>query len=182
MLWKLAGRDVFLVVAALSLFAAVDAWSALVSGALPATLAVVDGVLAALVAGYAAHEWGHLAGARLAGAAVAPGRLTDLQLFRFDLDASDLRGFRWMSVGGNAAPWLVVALFGVALPLTTPGQVALFATSLAGVVFANLVELPVLARTFSGVPPRTALEAVGPRTFVASGAAAGAAGFLVSVL
>jgi len=182
MLWKLAGRDVLLVAAALSLFAAADAWSAVVPGALPATLAVVDGVLAALVAGYAAHEWGHLAGARLAGAAVSLGGPTDLQLFRFDLEESDLRAFRWMSAGGNAAPWLLVGLLGASLPLTTPGQVALFATSLAGVVFVNLVELPVLARTFSGVAPRAALDAVGPRTFVASGAAAGATGLLVSIL
>ena len=121
-------------------------------GAGAMALAGAAGLLAAVCA-YLADEWGHLAGARLAGARVhPPERVATLFLFNFDSDRNDHRGFLWMSCGGFLASALGLALLLAVLPLDAlSGRVAL-ALALLGVLATALLELPPFFRVARGGP------------------------------
>jgi ribosomal protein S18 acetylase RimI-like enzyme len=160
MTWKrltpIALRDLAIVAAALALWAA-DASLRAAGGALATTVAVAAGALTAL-AGYLAHEWGHLTGARLGGSAVhLPASAASVFLFRFDAERNDRRQFAWMSLGGFVATALVVALLLAVLPRDAlAGQVALGLTA-AGVLATAVLELPPFFRVLAGAPiPRGA--------------------------
>jgi hypothetical protein len=90
-----------------------------------------------------AHEWGHLAGARLGGALVhPPERAATVFLFNFDSDRNDRRAFLWMSCGGFLASALGLALLLAVLPLAAlAGRVAL-GLALLGVLATAVLELP----------------------------------------
>jgi ribosomal protein S18 acetylase RimI-like enzyme len=155
-LLPLALRDLALVAAALALWAA-DARVRGDGGALATPLAVATGGLTAL-AGYLAHEWGHLTGAWLGGSIVHPAASpASVFLFRFDVDRNDRRQFAWMSLGGFAATAVVVALLLIVLPRDAlAGQVALGLTA-AGVLATAALELPPFFRVLAGGPlPRGA--------------------------
>jgi hypothetical protein len=117
------------------------------------------GVLAGItigVCGYLLHEWGHLAGALLAGSTVtAPKSVASGFLFSFDSRANTRGQFLSLSFGGWIASVLVLWFVYAALP----GE--LFASRVArGVVAGNillivLIEIPlvVYALVTGRVPP-----------------------------
>jgi hypothetical protein len=146
-----AARDAALAAAALALWS-LDARLRGATGALPALVAVATGALTAL-AGYLAHDWGHLAGAGLARARVHPPlRLTDPFLFRFDADRNGRREFAAMSLGGFAASTAVVAALLAWLPQgALASRVALGLTA-AGVVATLVLEIPPFVRVLRGAP------------------------------
>lgn len=151
---KLGLRDAAIVLGALSLWAAADAWQATSGLALAWLLSVVDGVLVGALVTRIAHEWGHFAGARWGGGIAPTTPLTSFfPLFVFDMQRSDPRAFRAMSVAGNAAHWLAVLLLAVAVPLDAAGRVALLSSAFGFAVFGSLTELPVIRRAYSGASP-----------------------------
>jgi len=165
-LWTVLGRDVALIAAALSLFAAADAWHTVSPSALSSALSVLDGLLAGLAAGAITHEWGHFAGARLSGAA-APLRPASgfLPLFDFDYADNSPHHFRQMSIGGNVAHWLTALLLLAGLPMTTVGQAALASGAVGFAVFASNVEFPVIWHSYRGLDGVAALAKI-PRDFL----------------
>ena len=163
-------RDVAVVSALLSLFAAAEAWATVSGLAFASLLATVDGFLVGAATTALAHEWGHFAGARLGGGHAPLKPLTGfLPLFDFDY-ASDQannegRGFAWMSLGGNIAHVAVPLFYFFALPTNGPGTAALVGGAAGFAVFSSLVEWPVIARTREGMPGLKALGTI-PRDFV----------------
>jgi hypothetical protein len=108
------------------------------------------------VCAYLLHEWGHLAGARLAGSSVRPARsLASGFLFSFDSRANTRRQFLSLSLGGWSATALALGIAYAKLPD------GLFATRVArGVVDANVllviaIEVPLVAWSLwtGRVPP-----------------------------
>lgn len=169
-------RDGAIVAAALALWS-VDARLRGEPGPGPALAAVTAGALTAL-AGYLAHEWGHLLGGRLGGAVLhPPARVTDTFLFRFDTDRNGRAQFAAMSLGGFAASAVVVAALAAWLPLhALSGQVALALTA-AGVLATVVLELPPFARVLRGAPiPRGAAYVSGAGGTGARGERTGARG------
>jgi hypothetical protein len=81
--------------------------------------------------------------------------------------------FQAMSIGGNVGHFLVVLLFFLALPLETPGRVALVAGSVGSAVFASSIEFPVISKVRAGMPPAEALATI-PRDFLRRNGSAGA--------
>jgi len=148
---RVAARDLGLLLATLALWAA-DAHLRGAGGALAAGTGVAAGLLAGLCA-YLAHEWGHLAGARLGGAVVhPPRRMATVFLFNFDSDANGPREFAWMSCGGFAASAAGLALLLAVLPFgALSGRVALVVTVL-GVLATAVLELPPFFRVLRGGP------------------------------
>jgi len=107
-----------------------------------------------VVLGTLAHEWGHFAGARLAGGIAPTRRIRSLfPMFDLDLHKSDPKAFRAMSVAGNVAHWAVVLLVALALPLDSPGRLALLASSFGFAVSASTTELPIIRRAYAGASP-----------------------------
>jgi len=148
---RVAARDLVLLLVTLALWA-FEARLRGAGGALAAGVAIAAGVLAGLCA-YLAHEWGHLAGAKLAGAVVhPPRRVATVFLFNFDSDANGPRQFVWMSWGGFSASAAGLALLLTVLPFDAlAGRVAGVVTVL-GVLATAALELPPFFRVLRGGP------------------------------
>jgi hypothetical protein len=147
-----AARDCALLLGTLALWwcdAALRTQPASLSRAL---VAVLTGLATALC-GFLAHEWGHLAGARLAGAKVElSAQLYALFLFKFDVSHNGRREFLAMSYGGYAASIASLALMALLLPRDAlSGLLGLTAGGL-GVLATLLLELPVTLRVHRGGP------------------------------
>jgi hypothetical protein len=151
---KLALRDGAIALAALSLWAAGDTWYVTSGLGLAALLSVLDGFFVGVVVSALAHEWGHFAGARLNGGVAPTTRFSSFfPLFVYDMEHSDARAFRGMSVGGNIGHWLVVLVLTVFLPLDGPGRIALVSAAFGYACFASTTEFPIIQRAYSGASP-----------------------------
>ena len=180
---KLGQRDGAIALAALSIWAAADAWHAATGLGLAALLSTLDGVVVGVVLALLAHEWGHFAGARWSGG-IAPTRpiTSFFPIFALDLQRSDDRAFRAMSVGGNVGHWLVVLILGIFIPLDTPGRVALLAGAFGFAVSASTTEFPILQRAYAGASAAESFKGLTGEKLRRDrwiGAAAGLALFLV---
>ena len=164
--WIVVARDVAILAAALSLFAAADAWHILTRTALSGALSLVDGLLVGFLLMGLLHEWGHFVGARLTGG-IAPLRPATafLPLFDFDYQRNTQHQFNTMSIGGNAAHWLAVLVLVVGLPLSTVGQLALASSAFGFAVFASSIEFPVIWHAFHGLSGSEALAKI-PKDFL----------------
>lgn len=180
---ELARRDGVTALAALSLFAAADAWQATTGLALAGILAVLDAVAVGILLGGLAHEWGHFAGARLGGG-IAPTRRSGLfaPLFDLDLVRSDPSAFRAMSIAGNLAHWMLVIVLAGLVPLDTAGRMALVAAAFGFAIAASTTELPIIQRSFAGASNVESFRGLSKETLRRDrwiGAAAGVALFWV---
>jgi hypothetical protein len=159
-------RDFAVLAALLSLFAAAASWASVTGLAFATLLSTVDGLLVGAATAAICHEWGHFAGARLAGghSPLKPvGQF--FPIFDFDYKNNDARSFDWMSIGGNVGDISIVLLFFFALPMTSPGAAALVAGATGFAVFAAAIEFPVIRRARSGLSAIEALSAI-PRDFL----------------
>ncbi len=165
-LWLVLARDLAIVAAVLSLFAAADAWHALTGTALSARLSLIDGLLVGALLGGLFHEWGHFTGARLYRSR-APLRPVAgfLPLFDFDYLGNTREQFQGMSIGGNVAHWLVVIVLLLGLPLSSIGQVALASGAIGFAIFASSVEFPIILHAYRGSSGIEALSKL-PKDFV----------------
>lgn len=151
---KLAGRDGGLILIGLSLWAAAEAFYSVTGLAFAAILSTLDGLVVGVVVAGLAHEWGHFAGARLADG-IAPTKPIGsfFPIFDFDMQHSDARAFRAMSVGGNVGHWMVVLLFALSLPGSSPGQIALVSGAFGFGIFASTTEFPIIRLAYAGKSP-----------------------------
>jgi hypothetical protein len=151
---KLALRDLSVLTATLALWLLDPgpSWPAADSSATANAVAVLTGVLT-VVCAYLAHEWGHLAGARLVRAVVHhPDTIFSVFLFRFDSDRNDRRQFLAMSLGGFLASAAAIAVLLEFLPRTAlAGRLALV-LALLGVIATAILELPPAWRVVRGAP------------------------------
>jgi hypothetical protein len=151
---RLALRDGGIVLAALSLWAAADAWYSATGLGAAALLSVLDGFAAGAVINLLAHEWGHFAGARWGGGIAPTTRITQFfPIFVLDMQRSPVRAFQAMSVGGNLAHWSAVLLLFLWVPIDSPGRAALACSAFAFAFGASLTEFPVIRRSFAGASP-----------------------------
>lgn len=115
----------------------------------------------ALLSSFAAHEWGHFVGARVARAIIYPARRRWLPfVFAFDVDRNDRRQFFWMSAGGYVSSALTAgALLWLSPSSHLFGQILRWAVPL-GLLILLLDDLPVVVRVVRGAPlPRGGLYA-----------------------
>ncbi len=181
--FRLAQRDGAIVLAALSLWAAADAWHAETGLAFAVLLSTLDGVVVGYVVGRMAHEWGHFAGARWGGG-VAPTRPIDsiFTIFTFDMERGAANAFRAMGVGGNLGHWLVVLLLAAFVPLDTPGRIALLCGAFGFALSASLTELPVIQRAYAGASPAESFRGLTGAKLKRNRWAGAGAGFLLFLL
>ena len=181
-LWLVLLRDVAIVAAALSLFAAADAWHILTGTVLSGMLSLVDGLLVGLALGALLHEWGHFTGARLSGA-TAPLRPFSgfLPLFDFDYVNNSQSQFQSMSIGGNVAHWLVFFVLFFGLPLSSAGQIAIVSGAFGFGVFASSIEFPVIRNAAQGLNGLEALAKI-PKNFVVRNGSYGVVAALIALI
>ena len=127
---KLTGmilKDLALVFAALSLWAAADTWYAVTGLWLAQVIAVGDAILVGLLLASLFHEWGHYSGAIAANAKACRVEPQLGSFFRFDFDyqENDHRQFHWMTYGGHIFHWGILIILLIALPLDSLSRIAL---------------------------------------------------------
>lgn len=151
---KLAMRDGAIALAALSIWAAADAWYTATGLRAAALLSVLDGFAVGFALNLLAHEWGHFAGARWSGGIAPTTKITRLfPIFVLDMQKSPVRAFQAMGVAGNLAHWSAVLLLFLWVPLDSPGRVALACSAFAFAFGASLTEFPVIQRSLAGASP-----------------------------
>lgn len=148
------------VMAAITLWGAADNWSTTTGWGLAWVVAMVNAGLAAQVIANVVHEWGHYAGACLAGARTQAfdKPVGYYFMFNFPFDQNDRRQFLWMSWGGILAPWLLVVLALVCIPIDSASRALFLAMFVTRAVQVSLFEVPVVRRTARGGDPQKELE------------------------
>jgi hypothetical protein len=181
---RVAALHFVAVMGALTLWGAADAWAASSGWGLAWATALANAVIAGTVIASTLHEWGHFAGARLSGS-VAPVLEKPVRyffMFDFSFEHNDRRQFVWMSLGGILAPWLLVLLIGLLVPIDNASRGLLLAVFVGRAVQVSLFEVPVVSRTYQGGEPREELVRqlkAGFQTSRYGGLAAGALVWLV---
>lgn len=158
-LQRVARKHGAIVLAALTLWGAADAWASSTGWLLAETIALLNAIFAATVVAYIAHEWGHFAGARMSGA-VSPVLKEPISFFMFNFRHElNTRGqFLTMSMGGPAANWLLAIALLALLPVMTWSQALLVATALGIAVSVSVFEFPVIRRVMYGEAPQEVLD------------------------
>jgi len=165
---KLVLAHVFAGVAALALWAAADAWQAATGLAAASLLSVLAALPAGFVFATLVHEWGHFAGARIAGARYTVPEKVGLFAFNFDFGANSVQQFLSMSWGGQIGGAISIGLLWAALPLDTAGRCMVVASAIGAFFFAGRIEWPVLARTRVSGNPLAELSRIDRSTIYSS--------------
>ena len=149
--WNLALRDLAILFATAALWSLAAKWDSAVPGLLPTISGVLAGSLLGLAWGYAAHEWGHLAGAGLARSRIQVSEhLTAIQLFRFDPRENTRVQFLFMAWGGLLVLWAQAGLFAWLLPCHSAVGITAVVFALVGAAFTTWVESPIAFRVQRG--------------------------------
>ena len=175
-------KDVAVIFAALSLWAAADTWYVTSGLWLAQVVALGDAILVGLILASLFHEWGHYTGTVLSGGAatrVQPRRLSFFR-FRFDFESNDRRQFYWMTGGGHVLHWAILIILLIAVPLDTLGRIALVSAVFGFVVFATFIEYNVIRDVLDGADPETRLNELTKADFRNAGMA-GAMGGLFAI-
>jgi hypothetical protein len=156
---KVALRHSAIVLAALTLWGAADAWALSSGWLLAETVAILNAIFAGTVIAYIAHEWGHFTGARISGA-VSPVLKEPVSFFMFNFkDELNTQGqFLSMSVGGPFANWSLFVLMFVLLPLNTWSQAMFLATTFAIAISVSVFEFPIINRVMYGDNPAETIK------------------------
>ncbi len=155
---QVAMKHAVVILVAVTLWGTADLWASITGRLLVQGIAVLDALVVGFVLASLVHEWGHFAGARIAGA-VSPVLketqpfLKSFFMFSFKHEMNNRRQFLIMSAGGMLGNWSLCLLGFMLLPLNTPSQLALLATSIAVAVNVSVFELPIIHRVRMGDDP-----------------------------
>lgn len=183
-LGKVGPIHLAMVMGAITLWGAADSWAFVTGWGLARVVAVVNAIIAGSVITGVLHEWGHYAGARLAGSntQVLPEPAGYFFMFNFPFDKNDRRQFLWMSWGGILVPWMLVLATLAWIPIDNASRAMLLAVFVTRAVQVSVFEVPVARRTSDGGEPQAELERQLVSGFQASRYAGVAIGALVWLL
>lgn len=136
-----------------------NSWAQAVNDDIVRYAAATWAFLCGLVFSHIIHEWCHYGGARLARSSLRLKPRIHPLFFDFDLQANTARQFLWLSLGGLAGNFLLLALL---VAYHTNGNIVttgLLAAVLGQLVFVVMLELPVSLEVMTGKNPLAALTA-----------------------
>ena len=175
MIFKQAALQFGAAVLTLTLWAAADSWYTTTGLALAKGLSLLLAAIAGATLATVIHEWFHLAGIRLAGAAYRVPDKLGLFIYDYDFASNNLRQFNVMSIAGQLGSWVAVALLLWLVPADNAGRAMLASAALGSAVFAGLIELPPLWRAQTSGDPLAELSKIDARVLRSAGLGAGAA-------
>lgn len=148
-----------MVIGALTLWGAAQTWALVTHWSIAEFAAIGGALVAGFVIPSTLHEWGHFAGARLSGAKSPVLDQVKRHYFMFDfpIEENDTRQFSWMSWGGILAPWIVVLLAAIFVPLSLTSGAVLFATLISRAVAVSAFEFPIVQAVGDGADPNAEL-------------------------
>jgi hypothetical protein len=144
---------------ALTLWGAGDAWASQSGMVLAFIVSLGNALIAGFVVASIVHEWGHFAGARLAGS-ISPVLEQPVRyffMFNFNMEKNSVGQFLSMSVAGPLANWLLVLLLLVSIPMDTASRALIVATVMGVAVNVSLFEIPVILRARTSGEPQQEL-------------------------
>ena len=170
---KLAGTHALVFLAALSLFAAADSWTAISGLGIAGLLGVLTGIFAGITVATLVHEWFHYLGARYARADFTIPSRQGLFVFNWDFANNTLKQFMTMSVAGTIGSLVALMLLWTSVPADTWGRAALRAAAIASIIYSALIEWPVIRRARRSGDPLAELSKIDrgllQRSFVIAG-------------
>jgi len=170
---KLAGTHALVFLIALSAFAAADSWNTVTGLGIAGLLCIITAALAGITIATLVHEWFHYLGARYTGARFGIPSRQGLFVFDWDFDSNSVRQFLIMSVAGSVGGFLSVILLWNAIPADSWGRAALRGAAVASIIYAALIEWPVIRRIRRGGDPLTELSKIDKpllsRSFIIAG-------------
>lgn len=168
-------------IAALSLFAAADSWSTITGLNIAVALCVVAGALAGITMTTLVHEWFHYLGARYADASYDIPDKRGLFLYNWDYVHNSVRQFMIMSIAGTVGGVLALMMLWLSVPTDGWGRAALHGGAIASVVFAAVIEWPVIRRVRSSRDPLAELSKIDQQVLTRSFVVSSAAGVLMTL-
>ena len=171
-------KDVAIIFAALSIWAAADTWHQTTGLWIAQIVSVGDAILVGLLFASLFHEWGHYAGAKAANAVTTRVSPKGFSLFRFKFDhqVNDHKQFHWMTYGGHIFHWGILLIMVIALPLTTLGPIALVSAIFGFIVYATVIEYNIVKDTWAGMDPEVRLQQLTGKDFQQATIVGGLAG------
>ena len=153
-------KDIAIVFAALSIWAAADTWHHTSGLWIAQIVSIGDAILVGLLLAALFHEWGHYSGARASDAKTERVSPKGFSLFRFkfDYEENDHKQFHWMTYGGHIFHWAILLLLLIALPLDTLGPIALVSAIFGFIVYATVIEYNIVKDTWAGMEPDVRLK------------------------
>jgi len=160
-------KDLAIIFAALSLWAAADTWYEVTGLMLAQVVSVADGIFVGYLLASLFHEWGHYAGTLAAGGSATRFYPKGFNLFRFNFNfaANDVRQFHWMTYGGHVLHWSIFIILVVMLPLDSLGRRVLVASVFGFITFASVIEYNIIKDTWAGADPQTRLRQLNAKDF-----------------
>ena len=151
MSWKRVARDLVALGALLEMWLVSNRWQVGRGGVVATVLCVLASILLGLSWGYAAHEWGHLAGALLSKSRIrVHDHALSAKLFEFRPSENTRRQFLWMAWGGLVVLWAQAVGFALFLPWGSVGGVVGIGFSVLGAFFTTAIEGPIVLRVSRG--------------------------------
>ncbi len=177
---KLAGTHALVFLLALSAFAAADSWNTVTGLGIAGLLCIVTAALAGVTTATLVHEWFHYLGAWYCGARFDIPSRQGLFVFNWDFGSNNVRQFLTMSIAGSVGGILSVVLLWYAVPADTWGRAALRGAAVASVIYAALIEWPVIRRIRRGGDPLAELSKIDKALLSRSFLIAGVSGIVMS--
>ncbi|MDG2046599.1 MAG: hypothetical protein P8J79_05220 [Halioglobus sp.] len=179
---KLALTHGLIFVVALSLFAAADSWTTITGLGIATVLCIVTGALAGIIITTLVHEWFHYLGARYSGAAYEVPQKQGLFLYNWDFTHNSVRQFLIMSVAGSVGGILALMILWTSVPADSWGRAALHGGAIASVVFAAVIEWPVIRRVRISRDPLVQMSTIDRRVLSRSFVVSSIAGVLMTLV
>jgi hypothetical protein len=179
---KLARTHALVLLAALSLFAAADSWYIVTGLGIASLLCMITAILAGITIATLVHEWFHYLGARYCGAHFDIPARQGLFIYDWDFTSNSVRQFLIMSIAGSVGGFLAVILLWNAVPADSWGRAMLRGAAVASIIYAALIEWPVIRRIRSGGDPLTELSKIDKPLLTRSFIFAGGAGIVMTLL
>jgi hypothetical protein len=179
---KLAQTHALVSLAALSAFAAADSWYIVTGLGIASLLCIITAALAGITIATLVHEWFHYLGARHCGALFDIPARQGLFVYDWDYGSNSVRQFLIMSIAGSIGGFLAVILLWNAVPADSWGRAVLRGAAVASIIYAALIEWPVIRRIRRGGDPLTELSKIDKPLLSRSFIIAGVAGIVMTLL
>ncbi len=179
---KLAGTHALVLLLALSAFAAADSWNTVTGLGLAHLLCFITAVLAGVTIATLVHEWFHYLGARFSGAVFDIPARQGLFVYDWDFSSNSARQFLIMSIAGSVGGFVSVILLWNTVPADSWGRAALRGAAVASVIYAALIEWPVIQRVRRGGDPLAELSKIDKPLLSRSFIVAGVSGMVMTLV
>jgi hypothetical protein len=179
---KLAGTHALVFLLALSAFAAADSWYTVTGLGIAGLLCIITAALAGITIATLVHEWFHYLGARYCGAQFDIPSRQGLFVYDWDFTSNSVRQFLIMSIAGSIGGFLAVILLWNAVPADSWGRAVLRGAAVASIIYAAMIEWPVIGRIRRGGDPLTELSKIDKQLLSRSFIIAGVAGIVMTLV